>query len=98
MGHGETRGCLDGIAKKASRKKEQGVSPALEIVSTLFPRKFGFDLDCGATLLVRVRAPPETWTTRLQPYGRPEPAVVDHLFCPVINFSNDCSKFKQFAK
>jgi hypothetical protein len=23
----------------------------------------------GATLLVRARAPPETWTTRLQPYG-----------------------------
>jgi len=23
----------------------------------------------GATLLVRVRAPPETWTTRLRPSG-----------------------------
>jgi hypothetical protein len=26
-------------------KKEQGVSPAPKIVSTLFPRKVGFDLD-----------------------------------------------------
>ncbi len=27
------------------QKKEQGASPALKIVSTLFPRKIGFDLD-----------------------------------------------------
>jgi hypothetical protein len=27
------------------KKKEQGASPAPKIVSTLFPRKFGFDLD-----------------------------------------------------
>jgi hypothetical protein len=52
----------------------------------------------GATLLVRVRAPPETWTTRLQPFGQPEFKLVDHLFRLVINFSNDCSKFKQFMK
>jgi hypothetical protein len=26
-------------------KKEQGASPALKIVSTLFPRKIRFDLD-----------------------------------------------------
>jgi hypothetical protein len=25
-----------------------------------------------ATLLVRVRAPPETWTTKLEPIGQPE--------------------------
>jgi hypothetical protein len=52
----------------------------------------------GATLLVRARAPPETWTTRLRPCGQPEPAVVDHLFRLVINFGNDCSKFEQFMK
>jgi len=27
------------------KKKEQGFRPAPKIVSTLFPRKFGFDLD-----------------------------------------------------
>jgi len=51
-----------------------------------------------ATLLVRVRAPPETWTTRLQPLGQPEPARVDYLFRLVTIFSNDCSKFTQSAK
>jgi hypothetical protein len=52
----------------------------------------------GATLLVRARAPPETWTTRRRPYGQPEPVVLDHLFRLVTIFSNDCSKFEQLAK
>jgi len=52
----------------------------------------------GLTLLVRARAPPETWTTRLEPLGQPEPALVDHFFRLVTIFGNDCSKFDQFAK
>jgi hypothetical protein len=32
------------LEKKFRKKKEQGASPALKIVSTLFPRKIGFDL------------------------------------------------------
>jgi hypothetical protein len=52
----------------------------------------------GATLLVRARAPPETWTTRLEPCGQPEPALVDHLIRLVTIFSNDCSKLEQIAK
>ncbi|WP_291842365.1 hypothetical protein [Bradyrhizobium sp.] len=51
-----------------------------------------------ATLLVRVRVPPETWTTKLEPLGQPEPEVVDHLFDLVIIFSNECSKFQHCAK
>jgi hypothetical protein len=51
-----------------------------------------------ATLLVRVRVPPETWTTKLEPLGQPETVLVDHLFRLVTIFSNDCSKFQQFAK
>jgi len=51
-----------------------------------------------ATLLVRVRAPPETWTTKLEPLGQPEVAVVDHLFRLVTIFSNVCSKFQHSAK
>jgi hypothetical protein len=47
---------------------------------------------------VRAWAPPETWTTRLEPIGKPARVVVNHLFRLVINFSNDCSKFEQFAK
>jgi hypothetical protein len=80
-------------------KKEQGASPALKIVSTLnFPENLDLILIDGATLLVRARVPPETWTTRLEPLGQPEPALVDHLFRLVTIFSNDCSKFEQFAK
>jgi hypothetical protein len=51
----------------------------------------------GATLLVRAKAPPETWTTR-QSCDQPEPALLDYLFRLVIIFSNDCSKLEQFAK
>jgi hypothetical protein len=81
------------------RKKSRAASPALKIVSTLFPRKIlDLILIAGLTLLVRVRAPPETWTTRLQPSGQSEPALLDHLFRLVTNFSNDCSKFEQLAK
>jgi hypothetical protein len=32
------------LKKNLKKKKEQGASPALKIVSTLFPRKIGFDL------------------------------------------------------
>jgi len=79
-------------------KKEQGTKPCSKIVSTLLPRKLDLILVVEATLLVRVRAPPETWTTRLQPLGQPEPERVDHLFRLVTIFSNDCSKFQQSAK
>src|SRR6266403_1880615 len=84
--------------KPAAKEKEQGASPALKIVSTLFPENLDLILIDGATLLVRARAPPETWTTRLEPCGQPEPALVDHLFRLVIIFSNDCSNFEQSAK
>jgi hypothetical protein len=83
------------IAKKKSRAR----SPAPKIVSTLnFPENLDLILIDGATLLVRARVPPETWTTRLGPLGQPEPALVDHLVGLVTIFSNDCSKFEQFAK
>jgi hypothetical protein len=46
------------------KKKEQGASPALQIVSTLFPRKMDLILIYGLALLMRAWAPPETWTTK----------------------------------
>jgi hypothetical protein len=52
----------------------------------------------GATLLVRARAPPETWTTSFGLSAKPELALVDHLFRLVIIFGNDCSKLEQFTK
>ncbi|HEY5127096.1 MAG TPA: hypothetical protein VIJ35_07300, partial [Bradyrhizobium sp.] len=63
-----------------------------------FPEKLDLILIDGATLLVRARAPPETWTTRLEPLGQPEPALLDHLFRLVTISGNDCSKFEQFAE
>jgi hypothetical protein len=47
-------------------KKEQGTKPCSKIVSTLnFLENLDLILVVEATLLVRVRAPPETWTTKL---------------------------------
>jgi hypothetical protein len=85
--------------KKYFEKKEQGAKPCSKIVSTLnFPENLDLILIIEATLLVRVRAPPETWTTRLEPHGQPEPALLDHLVRLVTIFSNVCSKFQQSAK
>jgi hypothetical protein len=68
-------------------------------VSTLnFPEKLDFILIDGATLLLRARAPPETWTTRLEPFGRLETAVVDHFYWLVIIFSTSCPKYEQPAE
>jgi hypothetical protein len=91
-------GVIEFAAWLKRKKKSRARSPALKIVSTLFTRNLDLILIDGLTLLVRVRAPPETWTTRLLPFGQPEPALVDHLFALVINFGNECPKLEQFAK
>jgi hypothetical protein len=80
-------------------KKEQGTKPCSKnCVDPISPKILDLILVDGATLLVRARAPPETWTTRLSLAGQPATALVDHLFRLVIIFSNDCSKFEQFVK
>jgi hypothetical protein len=84
--------------RRASRKKEQGVSPARKIVSTLFARNLDLIFVGGATLLVRARAPPETWTTRRWSHDLPAPIFVDQIFALVIIFGNECSKLEQFTK
>jgi len=82
-----------------SKKKSRALSPAPKIVSTLnFLENLDLILIVEATLLVRVRAPPETWTTKLEPLGQPEVGLVDHLFRLVTIFSNLCSKFQHSAK
>src|SRR5258707_11139762 len=87
------------MPSSSQKKKEQGGKPcSKKLCRPYFPEKLDLILIDGATLLVRARAPPETWTTRLEPCGQPEPALVDHLFRLVIIFSNDCSKFEQSAK
>jgi hypothetical protein len=81
------------------RKKKSRVKPRSEnCVDPISPKNLDLILIDGATLLVRVRAPPETWTTRLQPCGWPEPALVADLFGLVTIFSNHCSKFEQSVK
>jgi hypothetical protein len=85
--------------KKKHMKKRAGHEALLKnCVDPFTSKNLGLILIDEATLLVRVRAPPETWTTRLQPLGQPELALVDHLFRLVTIFSNDCSKFQQSAK
>jgi hypothetical protein len=83
----------------AAKEKRAGRQALLQkLCRPYFPEKLDLILIDGATLLVRVRAPPETWTTRLEPCGQPEAALVDHLFRLVIISSNDCSNFEQSAK
>jgi hypothetical protein len=80
-------------------KKEQGTEPrSKHCVDPIFPGKLRLILIDRVTLLLRDRAPPETWTTKLQPSGQPEIVTLDQVFCLVINFSNDCSKFEQIEK
>ena len=87
------------LKKDGLEKKEQGAKPCSKIVSTLnFLANVDLILIVEATLLMRVRAPPETWTTKLEPLGQPEVGLVDHLFRLVTIFSNVCSKFQHFAK
>jgi hypothetical protein len=90
---------VENIAKKTSRKKKSRAQALLQkLCRPYFPEKLDLILIDGATLLVRVRAPPETWTTRLKPLGQPEHALVDHFFRLVTICGNDCSIFEHFAK
>jgi hypothetical protein len=81
-----------------TKKRARHQALLYQLCRPYFPENFDLILIGGATLLVRARAPPETWTTRLQSYDQPEPALVDYLFDLVIIFSNDCPKFEQSAK
>jgi hypothetical protein len=63
-----------------------------------FPECLDLSLIDGATLLVRARAPPETWTTRRRPHGQSERELVADLFALVTNFSNECSKLRHLGK
>jgi hypothetical protein len=83
---------------RSSKKRARHQALLYQLCRPYFPENLDLILIGGATLLVRARAPPETWTTRLQSFDQPEPALVDYLFDLVIIFSNDCPKFEQSAK
>jgi hypothetical protein len=81
-----------------TKKKSRAFALLQKLCRPYFPENLDLILIGGTTLLVRARAPPETWTTRLEPLGQSEPALLDHLFRLVTIFGNDCSKFEQFSK
>jgi len=86
-------------AGEGASKKRAGRGALLKnCVDPFFLANLDLILIDEATLLVRVRAPPETWTTKLEPLGQPEAKLVDYLFGLVIIFGNVCSKFQQSAK
>jgi hypothetical protein len=104
-----SRGCLKTESECTLRAKtEQGGKPCskkragrkalLQKLCRPFYPKIDLILIDGTTLLMRARAPPETWTTRLGPFGQPELIVVDYLFGLVTISGNDCSKFEQVPK
>jgi hypothetical protein len=73
----------------AQKKKEQGIEPCSNnCVDPIIPQSLDLILDGGVTLLLRARAPPETWTTRLRPSG-PACAQIPR---PVLPF---CHQFRQ---
>jgi hypothetical protein len=84
---------------RCGRKKEQGAKPCSKnCVDPVYPANSDLLLIGGATLLLRVRVPPETWTTRLSPFGEPEAVFVDEDLSLVIIFGNECSNFMQISK
>jgi hypothetical protein len=84
---------------KLFEKKRAGPQPCSEnCVDPLSPKCLDLSLIDGATLLVRARAPPETWTTRRKPFGQSESEVVADLFALVTIFGNECSKLRQLLK
>jgi AraC-like DNA-binding protein len=52
-----------------SKKKSRATALLGKLCRPYFPECLDLSLIDGATLLVRARAPPETWTTRREPFG-----------------------------
>src|SRR4051812_42507793 len=58
------RRVVERFEKRSNKKKSRARSPAQKLCRPFYLEKLGLILIDEATLLVRVRAPPETWTTR----------------------------------
>jgi hypothetical protein len=58
--------------KKLLKKKSRAAALLGKLCRPYFPECLDLSLIDGATLLVRARAPPETWTTRRKPCGLSE--------------------------
>jgi hypothetical protein len=79
-------------------KKSRAAALLGKLCRPYFPECLDLSLIDGATLLVRARAPPETWTTRRKPHGQSEAEVVADLFALVTIFGNECSNLRHLAK
>jgi hypothetical protein len=86
------------LAREKTKKKSRAAALLGKLCRPFIPECLDLSLIDGATLLVRVRAPPETWTTRRKPFGQSEIQVVADLFALVTNFGNECSKLRQLLK
>jgi hypothetical protein len=60
----------DAKRKKTPRKKSRAFALLQKLCRPYFPENLDLILIDGTTLLLRARAPPETWTTRLEPLGK----------------------------
>jgi hypothetical protein len=84
--------------KSSLKKKSRAAALLGKLCRPFSPKCLDLSLIDGATLLVRARAPPETWTTRRKPFGQSESEVVADLFALVTIFGNECSKLRQLLK
>jgi hypothetical protein len=75
-------GSLNGFEIRSADKKRAGHRAPLQTLCRPYfsPENLDLILIDRVTLLLRDRAPPETWTTRLQPYGQPEIVTLDQVF------------------
>jgi hypothetical protein len=78
-------------------KKEQGRQALLQKLCRPFSRYLDLILIGGRRCLLRVRVPPETWTTS-RPRDRTEGALLDQIVQLVTIFGNDCSNFEHLRK
>jgi hypothetical protein len=80
------------------KKKSRATALLGKLCRPYFPECFDLSLIDGATLLVRARAPPETWTTRRNLSVSLRIELVADLFGLVTIFGNDCSNLRHSAK
>src|ERR1700704_3757965 len=80
------------------KKKSRATALLGKLCRPYFPECLDLSLIDGATLLVRARAPPETWTTRRKPFGRSEDGIGSRSFCTCHQFQQRLFKFKAFGE
>jgi hypothetical protein len=91
------------IRIKKHQKKSRADALLKNCVDPCFLASLDLILIDEATLLVRVRVPPETWTTKLEPLGQLEPEFVDHLlwlvtfFVTIVQNSSTLRNERKFA-